>query len=212
MGYCGYISKEDKLTPNDMLRLPMLLNKRSFTNPCGKTLVDLTERAVSFIGLRSNTGQPVLVDSDTAMRPDLIAHKFYGDPGKVDLLLKYNGYSNPFAIGENTVVVVPDSNILTKFSSKPPRPNFNEPRKKAANVKFEPKTQKDKKRLEFLQNREGVSAPPVAPNVALDKGVKVKNGQIVFGSDVTSVKKEDCPVPISRTKLIQTLIQNKIGG
>jgi hypothetical protein len=195
-----------------MLKLPMLYNKRSFTNPCGDTLVDLTERAVSFIGLRSNAGQPVLIDQDTAMRPDLIAHKFYGDSGKVDLLLKYNGYSNPFAIGENTVIVVPDSNVLNKFSNKPPRPNFNEPRKKVANFKFEPKTQKDKKRLEFLANRDGVSAPPVAPNVALDKGVKVANGQIVFGSDVTSVKKEDCPVPISRTKLIQTLIQNKIGG
>jgi hypothetical protein len=195
-----------------MLRLSILYNKRSFTKACGDTVIDLMERAVSFIGIKSNSGQPYIVSEDTAMRPDLIAHKFYNDSSKVDLLLKYNGYSNPFAIGENTVIIVPDSGALNKFSLKPPRPSFNEPRKKKANVKFEPKTQKDKKRLEFLANRGGVSAPPVAPNVALDKGVKVQNGQIVFGSDVTSVKKDDCPVPISRTKLIQALVQNKLGN
>jgi hypothetical protein len=40
----------------------------------------------------------------------------------------------------------------------------------------------------------------------------VVNGKIVFGTDVTSIKKEDCPDPISRTKLQATLLKNKISG
>jgi hypothetical protein len=194
-----------------MLRLTILYNKRSFTKACGDTVVDLLERSVSFLGLRSGMGQPYLIDQDLVMRPDLIANRFYGDSGKVDLLLKYNGYSNPFSIGQDSVVIVPDTSILNKFGTKPPRPNFDEPRQKKANIKFEPKTSKDKKRLEFLAKRDGATAPPVAPNVALDKGVKVEGGQIRFGGDVTSVTKEDCPIPLSRAKLIQALIETKLG-
>ena len=183
-----------------MLRLKLLYSKPFFKRKCGDTVVDLTRRSVSFVDVRSNAGQPYLVKEDFIMRPDLIANQFYGSSDKVDLLLKYNGYSNPFSVG------------LDAFFSIPPDLKLDQPRKKKANVKFEPKTKKDKRRLDFLTRKGGATAPPVAPNVALDKGVKVQNGQIVFGSDVTSVKKEDCPEPISRTKLIQSLIQNKIGG
>lgn len=195
-----------------MLRLKLLYSKPFFKRKCGDTVVDLTRRSVSFVDVRSNVGQPYLVKEDFIMRPDLIANQFYGSSDKVDLLLKYNGYSNPFSVGLDSFFSVPDAETLSKFSSIPPDLKLDQPRKKKANIKFEPKTKKDQRRLEFLTKKGGATAPPVAPNVALDKGVKVQNGQIVFGSDVTSVKKEDCPEPISRTKLIQSLIQNKIGG
>jgi hypothetical protein len=53
----------------------------------------------------------------------------------------------------------------------------------------------------------------VAPTTAAkDTSVTIKNGKVVFGSGVTSIKKEDCPDPISRTKLLSTLLKNKITG
>jgi hypothetical protein len=195
-----------------MLRLNILAKKQFFKKKCGDTVLDLTKRSVSFVDVRTNAGQPYLVKEDLEMRPDLIANQFYGSSEKVDLLLKYNGYSNPFSVGAEAFFSVPDAELLNKFSNGSPGPDFEKPRKKQANVKFEPKSKKDKKRAEFLLKKTGATAPPVAPNIALDKGVKVQNGQIIFGADVTSVKKEDCPEPISRTKLIQSLIQNKIGG
>ena len=195
-----------------MLRLKILYSKPFVKRKCGDTVVDLTRRSVSFVDVRTNTGQPFLVPDDFIMRPDLIANQFYGSSDKVDLLLKYNGYSNPFAIGPDAVFSVPDAETLSKFSATPPDLKLDQPRKKKANVKFAPASKKDKRRLDFLTKKGGATAPPVPPNVALDKGVKIQNGQIVFGSDVTSVKKDDCPEPISRTKLIQSLIQNKIGG
>jgi hypothetical protein len=195
-----------------MLRLKLLYSKPFFKRNCGDTVVDLTRRSVSFLDVRSNSGQPFLVSDDYIMRPDLIANQFYGSSDKVDLLLKYNGYSNPFSVGPEAVLLVPDAETLSKFSATPPDLKLDQPRKKKANVKFTPTAKKDKRRLDFLTKKGGATAPPVAPNVALDKGVKIQNGQIVFGSDVTSVKKDDCPEPISRTKLIQSLIQNKIGG
>jgi hypothetical protein len=193
-----------------MLLFKIFSNKSTFKKPNGDEVIDLIRRAVSFIGVKSNVGQGYLVNEDTVMRPDLIAQQFYGDSSSTDLLLKYNGYSNPFAIDINDFFRIPDSENLSKFGGTPSLANLG-PRKKKANVVLAPKTKKDKRRIEYQLNRLDTSAPPVAPNVALDSGVKVLNGQIVFGSDVTSIKKENCPDPVSRSKLIESLIQNKIG-
>ena len=38
----------------------------------------------------------------------------------------------------------------------------------------------------------------------------IANGKIIFGGDATSISKQDCPTPISRAKLKETLIKNKI--
>jgi hypothetical protein len=42
------------------------------------------------------------------MRPDLVAAIKYGDHGKVGSLLKFNGISNPFAIKEGNVLLIPN--------------------------------------------------------------------------------------------------------
>lgn len=247
-----------------MLNLRTLLNKDYFTKPNGDTVLDLITRAVSFMGIRLNSGKTFIVDEETAMRPDLIANYFYQDSGYLDLLLKYNGYSNPFALNVGDVIRIPSSEVLTKFASngKAKDLKLTAVRKKYTNVVMAPKSRKDKARMNYLlqkgnaintnlaklnallQNGNlsnsslaqlstqlttvlqggnysgtgplnsayqiGTSAP-LPPNIALDKGVKIENGKIIFGSDVTSVKKEDCTEPISRTKLKETLIKNRLA-
>ena len=210
-----------------MIQLRTLANKLAFTKPNGDVVLDLVRRAVSFLNIQSAVGQYYRVDEETVMRPDLISNYFYGSSNYLDLLLKYNGYSNPFAVDINDIFRIPDSDILNKFGAQPNLSELGASRKKRANVVFAPKSKKDQKRVEYLLKRAnagagglgagglgagGLGAPPVPPNVALDNGVKITNGQIVFGSDVTNVKKEDCPDPISRTKLKETLLKNRIGG
>jgi hypothetical protein len=72
-----------------------------------------------------------------------------------------------------------------------------------------PKSKQDKNRLDYLKAKGALAVPT---SVALDDAVKVVNGRIIFGADVTAVKKEDCPDPISRAKLKETLLKNKIFG
>ena len=52
----------------------------------------------------------------------------------------------------------------------------------------------------------------LSPNIAITNGVTISNGKIIFGADVTNIKKEDCPEPISRTKLKESLLKNKINN
>lgn len=184
------------------------MNKKDFTKPNGDVVIDLIRRAVSYLGIRINAGQTYVVTDETAMRPDLISYAFYQKTEYADLLLKYNGYSNPFSVNIGDILRIPDSSTLNKFGSQPALAEFA-PRKKKSTVIFTPKTKKDKRRAEYLQKKAG-AAPLVPPNVALDSSVKVANGKIIFGGDVTSIKKEDCPTPISRAKLKETLIKNKI--
>ena len=193
-----------------MLALKIFENKNLFTKPNGDTVVDLIRRAVSFINIRSNFGKRYVVTEDDVMRPDLIAYYFYQDSSFVDLLLKYNGYSNPFALNVGDIIRIPDSSTLTQFGTKPTLSDLGASRKKKSNIVIAPKTKKDKARVDFLLNKQN-AVPPVPPNVALDSGVKVTNGRIVFGADVTNVKKQDCPDPISRTKLKETLIKNRLA-
>lgn len=242
-----------------MIQLKTLTNKKTFIKDNGETVVDLIRRAVSFLGIRINTGKAYIVSEETAMRPDLISNYFYQNSEYADLLLKYNGYSNPFALNIGDIIRIPSAESLSKFGN-PKLENIIRPRKKATSIVLSPKSKKDQARVNYLLQRgnaidsnlaklnallesgtdlsvaslknkiatilqggnfsgtgpltsayQAGNSAPVPPNFALDNGVKLQNGKIIFGSDVTNVKKSDCTEPISRTKLKETLIKNKLA-
>jgi len=194
-----------------MLELRILQNKENFTKRDGTVVVDLVRRAVSFLGLRSGAGKAYYADEEVAVRPDLISQYFYRTSNQVDLLLKYNGYSNPFAIDIDDFFRIPSAEVLNQFGTKPNLTDLGLPRKKETIVQLKPKSKKDQTRIDFLLKKQN-AAPPVPPNVAVEDGVKVANGKIVFGADVTNVKKQDCPDPVSRTRLKESLIQTKLSA
>ena len=201
-----------------MLIFKTILNKQYFTKLNGDKVVDLIRRSVSFLGIRLNSGINYRVTDETVMRADLIAHHYYQDASACDLLLKYNGYSNPFSIDVNDVIKIPENATLSGFGQLTALLDIGKPRKqKAANV-FQPTTKQDKRRLDFLIKKAGVGtaagvgAAPIPPNIASANGVTISNGKIIFGTDVTNIKKEDCPEPISRTKLKESLLKNKINN
>ena len=195
-----------------MLNLKTLVNKKSFTKLNGELVVDLIRRSVSFLGIKLNSGIRYKVTDETAMRADLITNYYYQDSSVCDLLLKYNGYSNPFAIDINDIILIPEVANLSSFGQDNPLLEIGRPRKKKATNVFQPTTKQDKRRLNFLIKKAGAGAAPIPPNIAITNGVTISNGKIIFGTDVTNIKKEDCPEPISRTKLKESLLKNKINN
>ena len=189
-----------------MLSIDVLDAKKFFVK-AGQTIIDLTRKSVSFLGVDKQAGQIYFVEPEVEMRPDLVAHSFLGSILYTGVLLKYNGISNPFSLEQGQLIRIPNSEDLEKFLVDPDNILANRSRKAVDIVK--PKTAQDTKRIEYLRNRGALAVPPA---VALDESVRVVNGRIVFGSDVTSIKKEDCPDPISRARLKETLLKNKIFG
>lgn len=198
-----------------MLILRTLQAKRNFTKVNGDTVVDLIRGVISFLGVKVNQGRTYVVEDGVEMRPDLISKVFYQTTSSMCLLLKYNGISNPFSVNVGDLFKVPDDDVLNQLIKNPEDINgtadnwMNSTRKKKKQFIVKPKTKQDKARLDYLQ--QNAAANTIAPpNVAKDTSVKVVNGKIVFGTDVTSIKKNDCPDPISRTKLQAALLKNKI--
>jgi hypothetical protein len=197
-----------------MLDLKVLQQKGDFTKTNGDVVNDLTRRSVSFRGVLVNQGRTYAVEEGIQMRGDLISKIFYQTASFMCVLFKYNGISNPFSLEVNDLIKVPDGSSLSGMLVKPVDINGNNDnwqtstRKKKKTAFISPKTKQDKNRLDYLQANSAATVAP--PNIAKDNSVKVVNGKIVFGTDVTSVKKEDCPDPISRTKLQAALVKNKI--
>ena len=189
-----------------MLSLRTLLTKEFFTKN-GTQIVDLVRRSISFLGVSKSTGEFYIVEKELEMRPDLIANAFLQDTAMACLLMKYNGVSNPFSIYEGQIWRIPDNEVLTGMLAKPQDIVSTRVREAVDIVK--PKSKQDQSRIDYLKSKGALAVPT---SVALDESVKVINGRIIFGADVTSVKKEDCPDPISRAKLKETLLKNKIFG
>lgn len=72
---------------------------------------NLTEASVNYASGMS-LDDFFIVTEYYQMRPDLVAAIKYGDQGKVGSLLKFNGISNPFAIREGNVLLIPNSKSI----------------------------------------------------------------------------------------------------
>jgi len=189
-----------------MLQLRTLTSKKTFMK-LGTSVVDVVRRSISFLGIQKSVGEFYIVEKELEMRPDLIANGFLKDESYACILMKYNGISNPFSVHEGMIWRIPDIEVLSGMLVDPLNIADNRVRQVADIVK--PKSKQDKNRLDYLKAKGALAVPT---SVALDDAVKVVNGRIIFGADVTAVKKEDCPDPISRAKLKETLLKNKIFG
>ena len=153
------------------------------------------------------------------MRPDLMADRLYGDQSKWDAMLKYNGISNPFSVKAGDLLyALPFSALESVYV--PPTIIQEREQKKETGAKSQVVSKKDKNRVNNLarknnKNEDGVnigSNGELPPNLSKvgDKSVKVKDGRLVFGEDVTTVNKDNCPTPISRSRLQTALLKDKL--
>lgn len=205
-----------------MISLKTLSNKYSVkkaysTDPGDNDVFpDLTRSSINKTKWKNvgSTGRYRLTEEDK-MRPDLISNALYTNQSKFDLLLKYNAISNPFSLDVGYVLLVPDATKIDAAVKKPV------PIEDIGNVKVDvteaifinPKTDKDKKRLEMLKKQvKGKEILPSNINKKDAKNVKVRDGKLIFGEDVTSINRDNCPEPISRANLKKALIQNNLFG
>lgn len=136
-----------------------------------KNIVDgkviMTEPTMLFFDLSDvDTIIEHVVDEDQLGRPDLIALKYYSNQKLTDMLLKFNGVSNPFSLNTGDVIEVPVNQERFKKFIKPGRNNDDSQKEKF--LKQRRMTTTDKKRFEFLQSLAQIEALP--PN-------RLKTGQ-----------------------------------
>lgn len=123
-----------------------------------------------------------IVREDEVTRPDLIALEYYGDQTKTDLILKWNGISDPFSLQPGDELIIPPSGVAYNKLERPTAEEDNNIKNQFLQSKRF--TKKDQRRLDALKkkyNKDVLLPPNVIPlgqkNYKFDK-----NGNIIFGA------------------------------
>jgi hypothetical protein len=97
-------------------------------------------------------------------RPDLLAMKLYGNTDMIDVLMKFNGISDPFSIKQGDIIQVPNENVAFSRLERPN--NISESSVKMQFVDSKRLSQKDKNRKEALKkkyDKESLLPPNTVP-------------------------------------------------
>ena len=153
-----------------------------------KTVTDLSEPTLKpdFNSTNWKVARTVTVTSDYAMRPDLISYYAYGVDSFADIIMKANGISNPFAINEGDIIIIPDQTLF-KFFYKKPKPSKREiedvKRGYIDKERFSKPTENRLKKLQQLANSKKNGSPTITPSNKLKPGesaVTTKGGALIF--------------------------------
>jgi hypothetical protein len=132
------------------------------------------------------------VDSYYAGRIDLISLNVYNSADYADLILKFNGISNPFSIAEGDVLYIPPMDVLNKTFKKPGigTSESNVVRDRFIETKRLPI--KDQNRLDYLKRKAALkpngAKEILPPNVLAsdEKNVIIENGTLTVGAALPS--------------------------
>ena len=124
-----------------------------------------------------------VVDADESARPDLIALQYYGNQSMTDVILKWNGISDPFALNEGDILEIPAANVPFFKLDRPKE--FEENPVKQQFVDGKRLSKKDQRRLDALKKKygkENLLPPNVIP--VGKKNYEYVGTKIVMGAQV----------------------------
>ena len=128
-----------------------------------------------------------VINEETQMRPDIIALDYYGTEDGLEIILKYNGISNPYSLKIGQILAIPEKTSASARYKKNKKV-ANSPRGQFIDKKR--LSEKDKKRQDFLKSqsekKENGSSENLPPNM-LKSNEKIKsfeNDRILLGSNL----------------------------
>lgn len=192
-----------------------------------KTLYNKTKDAIKLaltqptMIFRNKVGATILTEhvvrEDDIVRPDRIALLYYGDQTKLDLILKFNGISDPFSLAVGETVLVPDPSTAY-YKLERPR-SYEENIVKQQFIDTKRLSKKDARRIEALKkkyNKETLLPPNVIPvgkkNYEFD-GREVRLGaQAQTDAVVESITAEIIAAANAEESPVETTPIVEIGG
>lgn len=187
----------------------------------GENIVDLTYPSIRY-NYQPYISSVVPLTPEMRMRPDLVSRAAYGTTDFWDLILKFNGYSNPFAIDSDDIMLIAEiSDMQEQLASSGAQDVFADSVRKqyidiSKKAKQDPKlAELEKKRREAQRKKvENVGVPSTSnlpPNIAEegDREIVIKGGKVFFGPDISN-NKQDCEIPLSKSEFISKLIKNRL--
>jgi hypothetical protein len=187
----------------------------------GEKYVDLTYPSIRY-NYEPYISSAVPLTPEMRMRPDLVSRAAYNSTDMWDLIMKYNGYSNPFALDSDDIMLIPElTDMQDQLAPSGAQDVFADSVRKqyidvSKKAKQDPKLAAlEMKRREAQRKKaENIGVPSVSnlpPNIAEEgeREIVIKGGKVFFGPDISNGKQE-CEVPLSKSEFISKLIKNRI--
>ena len=203
--------------------------KPFFTRSDGVKIRDLTQTMFELKNREYIAYNVYKVPKEYVMRPDLIAKSVYNNSLYAEVILKYNGISNPFSINEGDIILIPD---LDSAKSRIKISGDNKSENKATKIRNSYKyidplkkpKKSDKKELQKFDERliggggggtgddagddagggEGGLLPPNFAEEGTSQ-VTYRNGRVYFGEGVETCLKNG----ISTSEFLTNVIKNR---
>lgn len=168
-------------------------SKPIFTKPNGTKIKDLTHPFFNENDKSYVSYEVYKVPADYVMRPDLISKAVYNDSYYTEIILKFNGISNPFTISEGDIILIPNlDEALAKINNTNKNNENNVSSELRNKYKYiDPlKIPKKEKILNEFDNRQivDVSSGALPPNIS-ESGtsqITYRNGRVYFGDSVAT--------------------------
>lgn len=162
--------------------------KPTLKKPDGEIIRDLTKSIFDFQAEAFLTYKAYRVPAEYVMRPDLISQTAYNSNNYAELILKYNGISNPFTIDKDDVILIPGlegaKQGLKNQGALVDKDNADRVRRAYKYIDPTKKPDSDPETQEFDKRKLKEGALP--PNIA-DEGtsqITYRNGRVFFGEGI----------------------------
>lgn len=175
----------------------------------GVEIKDLTASMFNLNSLTTVTYNVYRVPRDYEMRPDLISAAVYNNSGYAEMILKYNGISNPFSIKEGDMILIP--NLDAALANVAPEKGTDTDGSKIIrnSYKYIDPTKIPKSNTNEFQTRQIVNTKEGAlpPNIAEEgeEQITLRNGRVYFGSSVATCLNSG----ITQSEFLTTVIRSQ---
>jgi len=173
-----------------------LLERKKIITQDGQSIYDFASPTIRYNDDTFSVENSFLIGEDLIMRPDLLSYTVYGNLDDWDMLLKFNGISNPFAINLNDYIIVPDLNWLeSQYYDEKSATTDNDIRSqyldstKKTSIDNNKKTYDELIKQLYSTNKNAVLYnTPLTPNLAQpgDTEIKLVNGNAILSASLTN--------------------------
>ncbi len=175
--------------------LELLSNKINIKKN-GIDMTDILTASVKYQGYDYVIIDGFYIGEDLEMRADLLSQTVYGNTHNWDIILKFNGISNPFALSREDFILIPelgwmDAQLYDPIGDDPAQDVRSQYLDTTKSSTIDPKKQEYNKLVKDLYsvNRNAVfNKIPLPPNLAQfgEGEIKIIDGSIILGPNVSS--------------------------
>lgn len=184
--------------------------KELFERPDGMKVKDLTQTMFELKNRNYTAFNVYRVPKDYVMRPDLISQAVYNNTLYAEIILKFNGISNPFSINEGDIILIPElSSAKNKIKESGGGSGTTQADKIRNTYKYlDPlKIPKKGEELKKFDERQIVDAPngSLPPNLAEEgtSQLTYRGGRVYFGEGAETCLKNGMSTGEFLTKIIE---------